>query len=146
MSWNVKNIVERAVWTFAQSAVGSISVVAATAAVADADIGTLRTIGLTALGAGVAAILSLCKNLTAEGIVVESAGRTAAAVLEASPPPLILNPTAGGMVPSGVVVPKDFDDKDHVERWLSGIICADIEGSPPKPRSRARKAAKPVAK
>lgn len=77
----VANVIERFVWTFVQAAIGSISVVAVTLAVTGADLGALRTIGLTALGAGVAGVLSLAKNLTAGMIVVQSAARATAEVV-----------------------------------------------------------------
>lgn len=77
MNFDIRNIIERFVWTFVQAAVGALSVVSVQAAILGVNLSALRAIGLTALGAGVAAVLSLAKNLTAEGIVVQSAKRTA---------------------------------------------------------------------
>lgn len=85
MNINVKNIVERLLWTAIQAAFGSISVVSATAAVTGGHVSALRTIGLTALGAGVAAALSLAKNLTSELVVVQSATRQQAVTQVAAP-------------------------------------------------------------
>lgn len=76
---NLHNVLERFLWTFIQAAVGAISVAAVQASILGVDLSGARAIGLTALGAGVAAVLSLAKNLTAEGIVAQSAKRSAAA-------------------------------------------------------------------
>ncbi len=84
MNFDVRNLIERAIWTFIQSAVGAISVVAVQAAILGVNLTGLRAIGLTALAAGIASVLSLAKNLTAEGLVVQSVNRTQAVMVEAS--------------------------------------------------------------
>jgi hypothetical protein len=69
MTFNVKNIVERVVWTFVQAGIGSLPVTIALTT------SSLSAVGWAALSAGVAAVVSLGKNLTAEGIVVQSVKR-----------------------------------------------------------------------
>lgn len=59
------NVLERFVWTFIQAAVGSLPVTFSLTGEA------LSAIGWTALTAGLAATVSLAKNLTAEGIVIQ---------------------------------------------------------------------------
>ncbi len=72
-NWNLRNIVERALWTFAQAAVGSLPMTLTLTSSA------LSGVGWSALSAGLAALIALAKNLTAEGIVVQSTLRAAAA-------------------------------------------------------------------
>jgi hypothetical protein len=72
MTFNAKNIVERVVWTFIQAAIGSLPVTTALTT------SSLSAVGWAALSAGVAAVVSLAKNLTAEGIVVQSVKRAGA--------------------------------------------------------------------
>jgi hypothetical protein len=112
-TWQTRNIFERFLWTFIQAAVGAVSVAQATAAIAEINLSTMRVIGLTALGAGVAAVISLAKNLTSEGIVVQAAKRAqeGGAVPEA-PPATVVTTTVETPPPA-----------------------------PPKPRTRTRKAA-----
>lgn len=72
MTFNVKNIVERVVWTFIQAAIGSLPVTIALTT------SSLSAVSWAALSAGVAAVVALAKNLTAEGIVVQSVKRAGA--------------------------------------------------------------------
>jgi hypothetical protein len=69
MTWDVKNIVERAFWTFIQAGVGSLP---ATLALSSNN---AKAAAWAFVTAGVAAVISLAKNLTAEGIVVQAAKR-----------------------------------------------------------------------
>jgi len=71
MIWT-RNVAERALATFVQAAFASVSVVAVTDGITGKNVSALETIGVTALGAGIAAVLSLLKNLTAEGIAVNA--------------------------------------------------------------------------
>lgn len=68
-TFNVGNIVERFIWTAIQAFVGSLP---ATMALTANDI---RAVAYSGLSAAVAACISLAKNLTAEGIVVQAAKR-----------------------------------------------------------------------
>ncbi len=71
-SFNVRNIVERVVWTFVQAFIGSLP--ATIPLVAD----DARAISASALAAGIAAVVSLAKNLTGELVVVQASKRAAA--------------------------------------------------------------------
>lgn len=77
----VRNIVERFVWTFVQAAIGALP---ATLALTTDD---LSAVGWSALAAGIAAIVSLAKNLTAEGVVTQAVKRGAV------PQPYALTPS-----------------------------------------------------
>jgi hypothetical protein len=71
MKFDVKNIVERFAWTAVQAFVGALP---ATLALTAND---ARAAAYAGLAAAVAAVISLAKNLTAEGIVVQAAKRSA---------------------------------------------------------------------
>lgn len=70
--WDVRNIVERFVWTAVQAFVGSLP--ATLALTTDALVAT----GYAGLTAAVAAVISLAKNLTGEGVAVQAAKRAIA--------------------------------------------------------------------
>ncbi len=67
--FDIKNIIERFAWTFIQAFIGSLPMTVNLTS--DAFSG----VGWSGLTAGLAAIISLAKNLTAEGIVVEEVKR-----------------------------------------------------------------------
>jgi hypothetical protein len=69
MGFKIGNIVERFVWTAVQAFVGSLP---ATFALTATDAKAVAYSGLTA---ALAAAISLAKNLTSEGIVVQAAKR-----------------------------------------------------------------------
>lgn len=57
-------IVERAVWTFGYGALAALPTQALAASIAKADVSALTTLGLSALGAGIAALLSVGTNMS----------------------------------------------------------------------------------
>ncbi len=65
------NIVHRFAWTTAQAFVGAVPATFALTATSG------RAIALAGVNAAVAAVLSLAKNLTVEGAVIEAAARSA---------------------------------------------------------------------
>ncbi len=69
--WDVRNILERFVWTFLQAGVGSLPVTFGLTT------DSLSAIGWSVLAAGIAAEVGLAKNLTAEGVVVQAEKRAA---------------------------------------------------------------------
>lgn len=69
--WNIRNIVERAIWTFTQGAAGSLPVTFTA-------FNELAAIGNSAVIGGIAALISVAKNLSVEGSVVQAAKRAVA--------------------------------------------------------------------
>lgn len=147
-TWDIRNVIERFCWTFIQASVGSISVVAATTAVTGGNVGALRTIGLTALGAGVAALLSLAKNLTAEGIVVQSSQRAAAVVVAAAAPLRPQTYATGGIVSATAPYAWDVTPAPGAVTWTPPTPTPTptpemvLPPLPPEKAKSVRKAAK----
>jgi hypothetical protein len=71
VNFRIGNVIERFVWTAVQAFVGSLP---ATMALTLKDSKAIAYSGLTA---AVAAMISLAKNLTAEGVVIQAAKRKA---------------------------------------------------------------------
>lgn len=69
-NFKIGNVIERFVWTAVQAFIGSLP---ATIALSSDD---LVAVGYAGLTAAIAAVVSLAKNLTSEGIVTESARRS----------------------------------------------------------------------
>ncbi len=65
-----KNIIERFVWTALQAFIGALP--ASVALTTD----ELSAVGWAGLSAAIASVISLAKNLTAEGIIVQEVKRT----------------------------------------------------------------------
>lgn len=69
--WDVKNLIERSLWTFIQGAAGSLPVTFTA-------FNELGAIGNSAVIGGIAALISVAKNLSVEGVVVQAAKRAVA--------------------------------------------------------------------
>jgi hypothetical protein len=78
--WNFHNITERFIWTFLQAGVGSLPVTFGLTT------DSLSAIGWSALTAGIASAVSLAKNITAEGVVVQAEKRVSPSVSPPIPP------------------------------------------------------------
>lgn len=64
MNWH--DILERAAWTAVQAGVAAVPVAQVSAAIAGGEIDALAQLGLAALGAGSAALISFIKTLAQE--------------------------------------------------------------------------------
>lgn len=95
MKSRVANIVERALSTFWQGAILSLITAASATNLANVNLPALRAIGLSALGAGIGAVLSVAKNLTATLAADHAASQQAAVLTDAAAPLRYAN---GGIV------------------------------------------------
>jgi hypothetical protein len=74
MRWS-KDISERALSTFLQGFAGALPVTFILTGQSGDDLGSLAALGLAGVNGGIAALLSVAKNVTAEGAVVEAQRR-----------------------------------------------------------------------
>jgi len=141
MKSRVANIIERALSTFWQAALASLATAAAATNLANVNLPALRAIGLAALGAGIASVLSVAKNLTAtlagDHAVAQKAGTLTASTGQA-------NYATGGYVitPPGFMTGANTPEATIATATPPPTLAA----APAAPPAKAKRSRKAVAK